>query len=574
MPELTKFAKFTRAVIDPASGNVVVHVGRERGWHEIDPATRRLVRSFDTDPFGTYIDGPAVFDRRGGRLYALIGGEKSDRLVVYSWPAPGHASGYGARLVAEWPADGRKFWGMAQHTSGLLVLWDGAHRVTVIDPNSGKSWEEQTVIASPMTERDKPAKVYSKWGYIPAIDAFFGVSNADRGVILYRLGGAAKLAAEPVAAAQGTRDPEVLTSQTTVETRLSPITPAPKEIEATAAWSEVCVSAILCDPMGEGEVLYRGRVVDHGPPGRGDKNWRSVGQKFEHPQAEAAAPDPAIGGLRFTFPSNSGSGAAGNFKTDFSPDYSFQVGPAETGAPAQEAYIQFQVRYSCTFIWTDCDPQSPNYRKERRCFSTKRGEGECTVSKIALISTGDREDFRADACTRIQIALNHDADHTLHAFNRCPQARGFGERLPRVNGKAQSNSQPGGFYFCPRILSDGKTRGWNNTADTCFGLIDDRWITIQVHLKFGPWQGKKKKSDPALSHVSIWAAVEGENGGRQRLVIDNDFAPTTPEHPNDFIGKIWLMPHLYDKTNKEEHPPFYVWYRNLVIAQSLIPNPQ
>ena len=99
-------------------------------------------------------------------------------------------------------------------------------------------------------------------------------------------------------------------------------------------------------------------------------------------------------------------------------------------------------------------------------------------------------------------------------------------------------------------------------------------ITIQIHLRFGPWQPKPKKTEPRLSHVSIWAAVEGESGGRQKLVIDNDFAPTTPEKPEDFIGKIWLMPHLYDKTDQEQHPPFFVWYRNLVVSESLIPNPQ
>src|SRR3546814_5190818 len=102
----------------------------------------------------------------------------------------------------------------------------------------------------------------------------------------------------------------------------------------------------------------------------------------------------SIGGLRFTFPSNTGSGAAGNFKTNFSPDYAFQVGP---DAAAQEVYIQFQVRYSCTFIWTDCDPNSPNYRKERRCFKDTNGKGGCTGSKIALISTGDRRGVRRSA---------------------------------------------------------------------------------------------------------------------------------------------------------------------------------
>src|SRR6185295_10820083 len=134
--------------------------------------------AFDTDSFGTYIDGPALFDGRGGRIFALIGGEKSDRLVSYGWPAPGQTSGYGGRLIAEWPADGRKYWGMAQDKFGRLVLWDGARRITVVDADSGKSWEERTAIAAPMTDGDKPGKVYSKWAYIPALDAFFGVANA------------------------------------------------------------------------------------------------------------------------------------------------------------------------------------------------------------------------------------------------------------------------------------------------------------------------------------------------------------------------------------------------------------
>src|SRR3546814_19779047 len=35
MPELDAYARFARAVVDPRSGNVIVHVGRERGWHEM-----------------------------------------------------------------------------------------------------------------------------------------------------------------------------------------------------------------------------------------------------------------------------------------------------------------------------------------------------------------------------------------------------------------------------------------------------------------------------------------------------------------------------------------------------------
>lgn len=593
MPDLLKFAKFTRAVIDPDSGNVLLHVGRQEGWFEIDPIARHIVRAFNKDAFGRYIDGPAVYDAQHRTIYALIGGRDVDRLVAYHWPRPGESAAMTGRLVAEWPKAGRKGWGLAQNASGQLVLWDGAARIVVVDPASGKSWEPDTPGFSQATvDPEHGSKVYSKFGYIAAVDAFFGISSADQGIVLYRLSkgernpNQAARDADPHSVDRGSPDgrsnpsradqleaKQIAAATTFAEENSRHDGPAPMEIATTAAWNNVCLTAILCDPIGVGNVLYRGQIVDESPAGKGGRSWRSIGQKFDHPEAQLASADLAIGGLRFTFPSNSGSGDAGNYKTDFSPDYSFQVGPADAGAPHQEVYIQFQVRYSCTFIWTDCNPDSAHYRKQRRCFLSKRGEGHCTVSKIALISTGDRKDWQADACTRIQIAINHDTDHSLHAFNRCPRAQGFGEKMARVNGKSQGNSQPNGAYYCPRILDGGGSKGWNNTADSCFRLIDDRWITIQVHLRYGPWQAKRSKGDQKLSHVSIWAAIEGEAGGRQRLVIDNDFAPTTPEHPNDFIGKIWLMPHLFEKSHKEEHPPFFVWYRNLIVSEKLIPNP-
>ncbi|WP_193369775.1 hypothetical protein [Pelagibius marinus] len=609
MPELDRYAKFSRAVIDPATGNVIVHVGRKNGWHEIDPRSRTLVRSFRRDPFGSYIDGTAVFDHVRRVIYAVVEARTRDRLVAYQLPDPSsgaQSEKISGRVVAEWEKQGKKAWGMAQHASGLLVLWDGNTRIVTVNPQTGQAWEMQTGGDAYRAHRGggKPGRVYSKWAYIPELDTFFGITNADMGMVLYRLGGnatpdpgqltssAAHLRKGAAAPATDRRPKEpaaralpapgaaaMPAASGTVNAKPTPVSEphkddgwaVPLEIEASASWESVCSTAVLCDPLGSGEVLYRGRVVEAGPPQRRG-GWRRVSQRSKLPDAEVPSADPVTGGLRFTFPSRSGSGAAGNFATNFSPDYSFQIGPADAGAPAQEVFIQFQVRYSCTFIWTDCDPSSAGYRKQRRCFLSKRGEGRCTASKIALISTGDQEGFTADACTRIQIALNHGTDHSLHGFHRCPRAQGFGQRLGRVGGRRQGDSQPNGLYYCPRIRNDGSQKTWNNSPDTCFRLIDDRWITIQVRLRFGPWQSNREKGATKLSHVSIWAGIEGQDAGRQRLVIDNDFYAVDPKG-RDLIGKIWLMPHLYNKTPKEDHPPFFVWYRNLVVAETLVPNP-
>src|SRR3546814_20360280 len=73
-----------------------------------------VVRSFDRDPYGRFIDGTAVFDQRAGILYTIIGGGAKDRLVAYTWPLPGQTEGFDSRLVAEWPKTGLKAWGLAQ----------------------------------------------------------------------------------------------------------------------------------------------------------------------------------------------------------------------------------------------------------------------------------------------------------------------------------------------------------------------------------------------------------------------------------------------------------------------------
>src|SRR3546814_5319361 len=105
-----------------------------------------VVRSFDRDPYGRFIDGPAVFDQRAGILYTIIGGGAKDRLVAYTWPLPGQTEGFDARLVAEWPKAGMKAWGLAQHASGLLVLWDGHARVLIVDRSEEHTSELQSLM--------------------------------------------------------------------------------------------------------------------------------------------------------------------------------------------------------------------------------------------------------------------------------------------------------------------------------------------------------------------------------------------------------------------------------------------
>src|SRR3546814_2227076 len=80
----------------------------------------------------------------------------------------GQTEGFDARLVAEWPKAGMKAWGLAQHASGLLVLWDGHARVLIVDPATGaiREAEPKGEAARAMRDAKRPGKVYSKWRYV------------------------------------------------------------------------------------------------------------------------------------------------------------------------------------------------------------------------------------------------------------------------------------------------------------------------------------------------------------------------------------------------------------------------
>src|SRR3546814_20558776 len=53
-------------------------------------------------------------------------------------------------------------------------------------------------------DEGRPARVYSKWNYLPEIDTFFGITDAKVGVVLYRLD--PTHAQQPIQAAEIGRD--------------------------------------------------------------------------------------------------------------------------------------------------------------------------------------------------------------------------------------------------------------------------------------------------------------------------------------------------------------------------------
>ena len=77
-------------------------------------------------------------------------------------------------------------YGIAYHPgTDRMLLWDGGRKVVAVAPESG----EWTVIQNPVgpAPTHTPDRVFGRWVYLPAIDAFAGYNNVDEGVWLYRL---------------------------------------------------------------------------------------------------------------------------------------------------------------------------------------------------------------------------------------------------------------------------------------------------------------------------------------------------------------------------------------------------
>src|SRR3546814_11472334 len=62
-------------------------------------------------------------------------------------------------------------------------------RVLIVDPATGaiREAEPKGEAARAMRDAKRPGKVYSKWRYVPEVDAFFGITNVTLGFVLFRL---------------------------------------------------------------------------------------------------------------------------------------------------------------------------------------------------------------------------------------------------------------------------------------------------------------------------------------------------------------------------------------------------
>ena len=349
------------------------------------------------------------------------------------------------------------------------------------------------------------------------------------------------------------------------------------------SFSERCNGSgvIFCDPLdtegpwgvdgsGQRRLMPNPDGTEGIPTQAWWRKWRGVDQQHGNTLAglDATVKASGTGSLKFEYPGFSGPAGAGEFTTNFSDDLSQQFGEGDA------FYLQYRYRVNCDFLYFDCDPSSPTYKTERRYLRSITGGS--TIFKHAIIAGGDQVlgAPSSNPCDALQIVLDHGPDHYLAGYHACGWYIGFQEATgERFFGSNQKDYQPNvnaspQCWWIPDPTQDQR-RDWGYTGPDCWYLESEEWMTIQMRLDIGPRQ--PDRTGPPLSHVTIWAAHEGEP---QQVVIDHDFYIRGTDDPNYKYGKVYLLPYTTDKDATEDHPMGEIWYDELIVSTEFIASPE
>jgi len=322
----------------------------------------------------------------------------------------------------------------------------------------------------------------------------------------------------------------------------------------------------LCDPLDDERV--RGAGVTSRTPnatlpaalkGR-YRDWRwchhVAGARPATPILDGEIKASGTGALKFVIPARSGAGDAGYCQIDFTPDNSVQFGEGDT------FFVQFRVRLSCTLLFTDCDPTSAGYEKERRVYRAK-GKGG-TSFKVSIINAGDHPglQYPVKSCTEQHLVLVQGRNGIVAGYHSCDWYDGHQEKIGEARGSAIWDRQPKkpGDAGGPCVI------GANKASPDCVLWPADEWVTVTQQVTIGKWV--TDLNDPSRSsNVRIWIQRKGE---KPVLVIDYDRNLEAPAKPFMKYGKIWLLPYMTDKDPLEDHPEAYMWFDELIVSREPI----
>jgi hypothetical protein len=272
---------------------------------------------------------------------------------------------------------------------------------------------------------------------------------------------------------------------------------------------------------------------------------------YIYPGASAPVVDTSVkasgaGSLRMTIASNSGANTSGGFSMNFTPGslnvsgsnpYPIQFGQGE------EFYVQWRQRFAPEFLAT-------HYV----------GGGGW---KQAIIGEGDRTGVAAYSCTQLEIVTQNTYQRGFpQMYHSCGGKDGQYEPLEEFS--------PPSDYKLQNAIPSPYCLYSKPTVPPCVGYKANQWMTFQVHIKVGTWY-KNDGHYHRDSTIELWVAEEGQPSHLAISFRNYDIANSNPAAK---YGKVWLLPYHTNKDPSQVHPTGYVWYDELIVSKTRIPDPR
>lgn|GEM_PF-2009804 len=275
------------------------------------------------------------------------------------------------------------------------------------------------------------------------------------------------------------------------------------------------------------------------------------------------------GSLRFEIPSQSPANSSGNWRSNFSDDFSAQFGENSV------FFVQWRQRFSEFMV---------NHKFKNRKMNAQ-GKWVNTIGgwKTIIIGAGDtgiEANQKFSSCTSYEIVLNNYGYRGFpFAYWGCGTGRSFQEPYGPYDFKQQNKvyqfhsfRSANQYDYClystlkKEQNAGGWTAGKGKPMPGCVPFYPNEWLTFQVGVHVGNWGDQN-------SHVDIWMARDGESSVYLHAYDITILSSTNGSGQVGRYGKIYLLPYNTYKDESEIHPSAFTWYDELIVSRSKIPDP-
>ncbi len=247
-------------------------------------------------------------------------------------------------------------------------------------------------------------------------------------------------------------------------------------------------------------------------------NGESCAQAKKNPQR--GCPEIEAGTLKFTVESNSDGGASGQYYIRFSDQNA-----GKSIGPGQEVFVQWKQRFSPGFLQT----RFKGGGGWKHGMVGAANEGSCSSNEIVLQNTQQRG--------------------FPQMYHACGKFQGFEQKI----GAYDRDLQPGG----PGGVCSYASARAGDISSGCAKYYPNEWLTYQIGITHG--------KPGEHSRIRLWVSREGHHS---KLAIDYQKRLRN----NKGFGKMWLLPYHTNKSRKQAHPTGYIWYDQLIISRTQLPD--